>query len=68
VNLQLKAVWLSENQAQPLLTFQPDTDEASGEQVKFKFKCYQNILTQKFNHIFLGADMFPASTTRNASA
>lgn len=33
VNLQLKAVWLSENQAQPLLTFQPDTDEASGEQV-----------------------------------
>ncbi|XP_050341501.1 microtubule-associated protein futsch isoform X4 [Bactrocera neohumeralis] len=33
VNLQLKAVWLSENQAQPLLTFQPDTDEATGEQV-----------------------------------
>ncbi|KAL7028839.1 hypothetical protein ACKWTF_006013 [Chironomus riparius] len=33
VNLQLKAVWLSENQAQPLLTFQPDTDDASGEQV-----------------------------------
>lgn len=34
VNLQLKAVWLSENQAQPLLTFQPDTDEATGEQVR----------------------------------
>jgi len=34
VNLQLKAVWLSENQAQPLLTFQPDTDDASGEQVR----------------------------------
>ncbi|XP_037911493.1 protein lap4 isoform X5 [Hermetia illucens] len=33
VNLQLKAVWLSENQAQPLLTFQPDTDEVTGEQV-----------------------------------
>jgi protein scribble len=33
VNLQLKAVWLSENQAQPLLTFQPDIDEVSGEQV-----------------------------------
>lgn len=33
VNLQLKAVWLSENQAQPLLTFQPDTDEETGEQV-----------------------------------
>lgn len=34
VNLQLKAVWLSENQAQPLLTFQTDTDENTGEQVK----------------------------------
>lgn len=33
VNLQLKAVWLSENQAQPLLTFQPDVDEETGEQV-----------------------------------
>ncbi|XP_063705869.1 protein lap4-like [Culicoides brevitarsis] len=33
VNLQLKAVWLSENQAQPLLTFQPDVDEQTGEQV-----------------------------------
>lgn len=33
VNLQLKAVWLSENQAQPLLTFQTDTDENTGEQV-----------------------------------
>ncbi|XP_055300016.1 protein lap4-like isoform X9 [Sitodiplosis mosellana] len=33
VNLQLKAVWLSENQAQPLLTFQTDTDEHTGEQV-----------------------------------
>lgn len=34
VNLQLKAVWLSENQAQPLLTFQTDYDENTGEQVK----------------------------------
>ncbi|XP_058444232.1 protein lap4 isoform X3 [Malaya genurostris] len=33
VNLQLKAVWLSENQAQPLLTFQPDVDEITGDQV-----------------------------------
>lgn len=32
-NLNLKAVWLSENQAQPLLKFQTDTDEQSGEQV-----------------------------------
>lgn len=34
VNLKLKAVWLSENQAQPLLTFQTDTDENTNEQVK----------------------------------
>ncbi|XP_031624898.1 protein lap4 isoform X10 [Contarinia nasturtii] len=33
VNLKLKAVWLSENQAQPLLTFQTDTDENTGQQV-----------------------------------
>ncbi|XP_044742521.1 protein lap4 isoform X3 [Chrysoperla carnea] len=33
VNLNLKAVWLSENQAQPMLTFQTDTDEESGKQV-----------------------------------
>lgn len=32
-NLNLKAVWLSENQAQPLLKFQTDTDEQTGEQV-----------------------------------
>lgn len=35
VNLQLKAVWLSENQAQPLLTFQTDIDEKTGEQVNY---------------------------------
>ncbi|XP_049534430.1 protein lap4 isoform X3 [Anopheles darlingi] len=33
VNLQLKAVWLSENQSQPVPTFQPDVDESTGEQV-----------------------------------
>ncbi|XP_026676448.1 protein lap4, partial [Diaphorina citri] len=32
-NLNLKAVWLSENQAQPMLKFQTDTDEQTGEQV-----------------------------------
>ncbi|XP_068081480.1 protein lap4 isoform X2 [Anabrus simplex] len=32
-NLNLKAVWLSENQAQPMLKFQTDVDEESGEQV-----------------------------------
>ncbi|XP_037707827.1 protein lap4 isoform X20 [Drosophila subpulchrella] len=37
VNLQLKAVWLSENQSQPLLTFQPDFDAETGEQV---LSCY----------------------------
>ncbi|XP_044315151.1 protein lap4 isoform X13 [Drosophila rhopaloa] len=37
VNLQLKAVWLSENQSQPLLTFQPDMDAETGEQV---LSCY----------------------------
>ena len=31
--LNLKAIWLSENQAQPMLTFQTDIDEATGEQV-----------------------------------
>ena len=32
-NLNLKAIWLSENQAQPMLTFQTDLDEATGVQV-----------------------------------
>lgn len=32
-NLNLKAVWLSENQAQPMLKFQTDVDEATGEEV-----------------------------------
>lgn len=31
--LNLKAIWLSENQAQPMLTFQTDIDERTGEQV-----------------------------------
>ncbi|KAF7990216.1 hypothetical protein HCN44_000021 [Aphidius gifuensis] len=33
INLNLKAVWLSENQAQPMLTFQTDLDEDSGQEV-----------------------------------
>lgn len=33
VNLQLKAVWLSENQNQPATTFQPDVDEETGQDV-----------------------------------
>lgn len=45
VNLQLKAVWLSENQSQPLLTFQPDTDAETGEPV---LSCY--LLPQQEYH------------------
>lgn len=37
VNLQLKAVWLSENQNQPATTFQPDIDEETGQDV---LTCY----------------------------
>ncbi|XP_034935994.1 protein lap4 isoform X2 [Chelonus insularis] len=33
LNLNLKAVWLSENQAQPMLTFQTDIDEDTGQEV-----------------------------------
>lgn len=33
INLNLKAVWLSENQSQPMLTFQTEIDEESGEEV-----------------------------------
>ncbi|XP_023245294.1 protein lap4 [Copidosoma floridanum] len=33
VNLNLKAVWLSENQAQPMLTFQTEVDEETGQEV-----------------------------------
>jgi protein scribble len=32
-NLNLKALWLAENQAKPMLNFQTDYDEATGEQV-----------------------------------
>lgn len=33
INLDLKAVWLSENQAQPMLTFQTDVDEETEQEV-----------------------------------
>ena len=32
-NLNLKALWLAENQAKPMLNFQTDYDEQTGEQV-----------------------------------
>lgn len=31
--LKLKALWLSDNQSQPLLTFQTDTDPETGEKI-----------------------------------
>lgn len=63
VNLQLKAVWLSENQAQPLLTFQPDIDEASGEQVSWSLPKLRFVTLKSF---VLGSHMFPVTATRNA--
>jgi protein scribble len=66
VNLQLKAVWLSENQAQPLLTFQPDTDEATGEQVHHLLLFHYDI--KEGNIVcFSGSDLLPTSSTRNAA-
>ncbi|KAJ0177817.1 hypothetical protein K1T71_006690 [Dendrolimus kikuchii] len=47
VNLELKAVWLSENQAQPLSTFQTDRDEATGENVLTCFLLPQLSYTQQ---------------------
>lgn len=32
-SLKLKALWLSDNQSQPLLTFQTDTDPEAGEKI-----------------------------------
>ncbi|CAG0892323.1 unnamed protein product, partial [Cyprideis torosa] len=42
VNLSLKAIWLSENQAQPMLKFQTDVDETTGEEVLTCFLLPQN--------------------------
>lgn len=49
VNLNLKAVWLSEKQAQPMLTFQTDIDEETKEQVLTCFLLPQ--LDQQENQI-----------------
>ena len=40
-NLNLKALWLAENQAKPMLNFQTDYDEQTGEQVKLR-KAFSN--------------------------
>lgn len=49
MNLNLKAVWLSEKQAQPMLTFQTDIDEETKEQVLTCFLLPQ--LDQQENQI-----------------
>lgn len=41
----LKAIWLSENQSQPLLRFQQDVDEETGDKI---FTCY--LLPQQAYH------------------
>lgn len=41
----LRALWLSQNQAQSMLTFQPDVDESTGEKV---LTCY--LLPQQGYH------------------
>lgn len=52
VNLQLKAVWLAENQANGCVTFQTDTDETTGEQVNrlVSLFVFQNTLTLNRQH------------------
>ena len=40
-NLNLKALWLAENQAKPMLNFQTDYDDQTGEQV-----CFYELHTQ----------------------
>lgn len=65
VNLQLKAVWLSENQSLPLPTFQPDTDETNGEQVSFESFDVNTLMTLS---LVLGPYMLPAATTGDAAS
>jgi len=43
---ELKAVWLAENQAQPLIKFQQDIDEESGEKVLTCFLLPQQAYTE----------------------
>ena len=42
----LKAIWLSENQAQPLLKFQQDFDDETGERVMTCFLLPQQAYTE----------------------
>ena len=43
---QLKALWLAENQAQPLISFQQDVDEETGEKVLTCFLLPQQAYTE----------------------
>ena len=43
---ELKAVWLAENQAQPLIKFQQDVDEETGETVLTCFLLPQQAYTE----------------------
>lgn len=65
-SLNLKAVWLSKNQAQPMLNFQTDEDEKTGEQVLTCFLLPQleirgeaNGMTYKiYTYIFMYTNIF----------
>ena len=50
-NLNLKALWLAENQAKPMLNFQTDYDEQTGEQVCINF--YSLIIVLNKHHTVL---------------
>lgn len=49
----LKALWLSENQAQPLLKFQQDVDEETGEKVLTCFLLPQQAFTDSMGMMSL---------------
>jgi len=47
---QLKALWLAENQAQPLISFQQDVDEETGERVLTCFLLPQQAYTESMGN------------------
>jgi len=47
---QLKALWLAENQAQPLISFQQDTDDETGETVLTCFLLPQQAYTESMGN------------------
>ncbi|XP_050430488.1 protein scribble homolog isoform X6 [Adelges cooleyi] len=53
-SLNLKAVWLSKNQAQPMLNFQTDEDEKTGEQVLTCFLLPQLEIRGETNGLITG--------------